>query len=173
MCSFRGLEKRANSFCVALVALTDVWIKCPKRFFMPGAMLWTVFWRWLRFFVGCTALWNLWRCPLHCRCRLAWNIDSYCTYRFLMSLKSQNLGFVGKFPTCCYLILLCCEVSVPIAKAANLLMQDCFKRGCNLVSCGMRGTFWHSDVCDKVSQMVLRDRRNAFELASGTDFRWL
>ena len=84
--------------------------------------------------------------------------------RFLMSLKSQILGSVGKLggmrrflttksefedvsyecsfelPTCCYLILLCCEVSVPMEKAANLLIFDCFKRGCNLVSCGMRGT---------------------------------
>jgi len=92
-------------------------------------------------------------------------------YRFILHMQIlnefevANFGFVGKLggmrrflttksefedvshecsfelPTCCYLILLCCEVSVPMEKAANLLVFDCFKRGCNLVSCGMRGTF--------------------------------
>ena len=150
---------------MALLALPDVWIKCPKRFLRARRNALDSLLKMTEVFCGRHELWNLWRCPLHCRCTLARNIDSYCTCRFLMSLKSRILGswensedcvvFLAtksefedvshecsfELPTCCYLILLCCEVSVPMEKAANLLVFDCFKRGCNLVSCGMRGTF--------------------------------
>ena len=47
-----------------------------------------------------------------------------------------------------------------------------FQKGCNVVFRGRSGTSWHSHVSDKVSKVVLCDKRNTFERASEGDLHF-
>ena len=47
-----------------------------------------------------------------------------------------------------------------------------FQTSCNVVSCGRRGTLWHSDVFHNVSKIVLFDRRETFASFSGDDINF-
>ena len=59
-------------------------------------------------------------------------------------------------------------------EAAKPLIFEGFKAGCNVVLHGRRGTLLHSHVSEKMSKVVLRDRRNTSARFSEDNlhFRW-
>ena len=55
-----------------------------------------------------------------------------------------------------------CGLAVSMGEAAKPLLFEGFQAGCHAVLCDRRGAFWHSNLFDNVSKVVLCSRRNTF-----------